>query len=101
MIPKFFYIFGEKIKISIIKQIKRGTAYGVWFESENKIQLAKTVFQKSLNEEQIEQTYFHEVTHVILDSIGEPTLSENEVFVDKFSKALYQVLKTSNYGTKE
>ena len=103
MIPKYFYIFGEKIKVSFLKAIKNkeGDAYGVWLETENKIKLAKTVFKKPLEQDQMEQTYFHELTHVILDSIGEPNLSENEIFVDKFSKALYQVLKSSNYGTRK
>lgn len=102
MIPKFFYIFSEKIKVSFLKKIKHaeGESYGVWIENENRIKLARTLFNKPLTKEQMEQTYFHEVTHAILDSIGEPELSNNEILVDKFSKALYQVLKSSEYGTK-
>lgn len=98
MIPKHFYIFGEKIKVSRLKEVCRGKAYGQWVESRNKIEIAKTVNNKTiLNDEQQEQAYFHELVHCILDNVGEPNLSDNEVLVDKLGKALHQVMKTSQY----
>lgn len=39
-------------------------------------------------------TIWHEITHAILDSLGENDLSRNESFIKKFSTLLYQVIKT-------
>ena len=97
MIPKYFYIFGEKIKISRLKEVCKGTAYGQWVESNNKIEIAKTVYKDPINDEQQEQAYFHELVHCLLQNIGEPDLCSDEVFVDKMGKALHQALKTSQY----
>lgn len=101
MIPEWFYIFGEKIKVSLLKQVNKGNDYAYWEPIKNKISVAKTAHKQILNQEQQEQSYCHELVHCILENIGEPHLSENEIFVDKFGKALHQILKSSHYGTRE
>lgn len=47
-----------------------------------------------LKEDNIELTLLHEVTHAILDTLGECKLSNNEKFVNSFSTLLHQYLKT-------
>lgn len=47
-----------------------------------------------MTEERKEQTFYHELTHAILDAIGEDDLNCNEQFVDAFSNVLYQAIKT-------
>lgn len=40
-----------------------------------------------------EKTLFHECTHIILDSIGESTLNNNEEFVERLGNAFYRLIK--------
>ena len=47
------------------------------------------------NKEQKDITYLHEVVHAILDSLEYNELSSDEDFVERFSKALHQVIKSS------
>ena len=48
-------------------------------------------------ETQIEHTYLHELTHMILIAIGKNELASDESFVDMFAGLLLQILKTSEY----
>lgn len=41
-----------------------------------------------------EATFWHEVTHCILDHLGYEDLSKNEQFVDQFGQCLRQLEKT-------
>ncbi len=41
-----------------------------------------------------EKTFYHELVHQILDSIGEEELKYNENFVEMFSQRLYEFEKT-------
>lgn len=97
IIPKHFYLFGEKIKVSILKEVDKGRLYGQSDINQNKIRIAKTVRRAILNEDQKEQTYIHELVHMILDHLGYSELSTNEEFVDRLAKCLHQALKTSEY----
>tara|TARA_R110000822_G_scaffold130577_1_gene267171 strand:+ start:1520 stop:1831 length:312 start_codon:yes stop_codon:yes gene_type:complete len=98
IIPKYFYLFSEKYRISNIKEIDNGTSFGHAVYDENKIKIAKTVHKKVIQEDQRESTYCHELMHIILDSLGKTELSQNEELVDSMGKALHQILKTSVYG---
>ena len=45
----------------------------------------------------VEQTYLHELTHMILAHMGEDELTGNEKFVNLFSELLYQAIETAKY----
>lgn len=45
-------------------------------------------------------TFYHELTHIILDSMGEFELSQNEKFVNSFSGFLTQAIRTFEYNDK-
>lgn len=46
------------------------------------------------NIESIEQSFYHELVHAILHSLGEKDLNSNEKFVDMFGTMLHQFMKT-------
>ena len=46
IIPKYFYLFSEKYRISNIKEIDNGTSFGHAVYDENKIKIAKTIHKK-------------------------------------------------------
>jgi hypothetical protein len=90
MIPKKFTIFGEEYTI---KQLLKINKDGRWGEHEPTGNIIK--IKKDLNEDQKEQVYFHELVHCILTNLSYDKLNLDEVFVDRFAKALHQILKTS------
>lgn len=94
-IPKEFFLFGEKHKVKLQKKVDKGQALGSWDPENNSIKLEKA--SKTRNQDQVEQTYIHEVVHCILDHLSYEHLSHDEKFVDVFAKALAQVLKTAKY----
>lgn len=93
MIPKYFYLFGEKIKVSQVNQIDRGKKFGECDFNKNIIRIAKT----EINQDQRESTFHHELMHMILYHLGYEELSNDEKLVDHLGKALHQVAKTSKY----
>lgn len=42
-------------------------------------------------------TYFHELVHAILSTIGDEELNKNEAFVDTFGNLLWQAFKSAKY----
>jgi hypothetical protein len=89
-IPKRFKIFGLTFKV---KQPWKVDKDGHWGEC---LIATKTIkIKRNLNKEQKEIIYLHEVTHAILDCLEYNDLSNDEDFVERFSKALHQVLTTS------
>lgn len=91
MIPTEFSILGIKYKIEYAREL--ADKLGVCDYNKAKI----TLLDDNLSSDLMEQTFWHEVVHVILDSIGEKELSDNEILVNKFSGALHQIIKTSIY----
>lgn len=47
------------------------------------------------------QTFFHEVVHAILDTMGETELSKSEKFVCTFSSFLNEAMADAVFKTKE
>jgi ssRNA-specific RNase YbeY (16S rRNA maturation enzyme) len=90
VVPKKFKIFGETIKVKRILKIDSKHSWGEYDESKNTIKIKKT-----LNKEQQEQTYCHEVVHCMLHNLGYEKLNNDEVFIDRMAKALHQILTTS------
>lgn len=89
-IPKHFSIFGLNFKVTQPHKVDSKDNWG-------ECSVAKKVIKvkRNLNKEQKEVTYLHELTHAILDCLEYNDLSNDEDFVERFSKALHQALKTS------
>jgi len=90
VIPKKFKIFGLTYKVTQPHKVDKEDNWG-----EHSIQHKRIKVKKSLNKEQKEITYLHELVHTVLDNLEYNELSSNEVFVERFSKALHQILTTS------
>lgn len=89
IIPKSFKLFGRTFKVTQPKQIDGRSSWGSCNYGKAQIKVLK-----GLSDEDKEQTYLHEITHAILDGLEYNELSDDEKFVDLFSKALHQVLTT-------
>lgn len=95
-IPKRFNLHGQTITVRyaddlIHKEDRVGGAY--YRDSIIKLQADSQSTPRS--REQIEQNFCHELTHFILDQMGEPRLRSNEKFVDLFANLLHQALNTA------
>jgi len=96
-IPETFELIGRKISVVfqddlIMEDDKVGLAnYRI-----DKVVLQPTNAGVKRPIDRIKETYFHEVTHFILEAM-ESKLFDDETFVSLFSSLLYQVLKTSEY----
>ena len=45
----------------------------------------------------LHETFWHELTHAILDSMGEHKLNNNERFVEEFSSRLAKAIQTARF----
>ena len=54
-----------------------------------------TIDTFDLTDEVIIETFYHELTHAILEALGESGLSENEALVNMIGKALLEIYLTS------
>ncbi len=90
-IPKKFKLFGSIIDVVWDnKRLNDKSLYGLSDYSRSEIILSTTHGAEDLSEDRIMDTFYHEKIHSILDAMNERELSENEKFVDVFSKLLRQ-----------
>lgn len=87
---KSFKILGKTVKIVYSKDLEdKRDCLGLWEDDKCRITI-----QQDLPQGQKEHTLWHEITHCILDSMGEEKLSKNEKFVDLFGGLLHQVVNS-------
>ena len=97
-IPKQFKLFGTTYKVVWDnKRLNDISAYGLSDYSKSEITLSTLHGVDELSEDKILDTFYHERTHAILDMMHEVDLSNNENFVDVFSKLLRQSDETAEY----
>lgn len=97
-IPKSFMLFGTTYKVVWDNmRLNDRKEYGLSDYGKTEIVLSTTIGTESLSEDRIMDTYYHERTHAILDMMGENDLSQNEKFVDVFSKLLRQADESAVY----
>lgn len=97
-IPKSFQLFGRTIDVKQVDTLFEETGWvGEANYRSQTVRLQKSGKNFNLSEDMIEHTFFHELVHHILHSLGEIELSENERFVDTFGALLHQYHKTSKY----
>lgn len=89
-IPKRLSIFGLSFKVTQPIKVDNKDNWGECSVAKKTIKV-----KRGLNKEQKEITYLHELTHAILDCLEYNDLSNDEGFVERFSKALHQALRTS------
>lgn len=97
-IPKKFKLFASTITIKYENtRLSNESIHGDVDFSDNKISLCSEYKGKPLSPSIIKDTFYHEKVHIILDSMGEHELSNNEKFVEVLSRLLRQSDETSEY----
>ncbi len=98
MIPKSFKLFASTVNVVFDnKQMNDKERYGESDYSTHTITLSTTHGVDVLSDDRIEDCFYHEKVHMILDTMHEYELSKNEKFVDQFAKLLRQSDITAEY----
>lgn len=92
-IPKKFQILGHTYKVKLLKKVNGGKDHGEVDDNKKIVRLERESTEQPLSK--VEETWLHEMVHAILDELAYHKLSDDEIFVERFSKALHQALKTS------
>jgi hypothetical protein len=112
-IPTEFVLFGNRFIVSLVPDLlKTEHIYGDANSDQRLIRLqpsGKTLIQIvdesgtnsffpiEVSKEIVIETFYHELFHIILDSIGESELSANEKFVNLIGKSMLEVYLSSEY----
>ena len=93
MIPKELSIMGCTVTVEILsdEEWQHEGAVGLYDPSRLSIKLLKT------SQQLMEHTYFHELVHCILHTIGRTKLSDDEELVDMVAGLFHQAMKTAVY----
>lgn len=97
-IPKKYKLFGTTVNVVWDnKRLNDKSVYGLCDYSKSEVILSTTHGIEELSEDRMMDTFYHERTHSILDAMNERDLSDNEKFVDVFSKLLRQADESAEF----
>lgn len=104
-VPKHFKLMGQTIQVVFLPEIfvEKDGFYGFSSYRQNQIQLRPSTSINPLTDEQICQTFCHELMHFILYHAGnaykgkEEYMHQDEGFVDLCGHLLHQALITMEY----
>ena len=100
-IPQQFNVGGQSIAVSETAQMDDNTLLGECSIVQGYLLIARTSRGKDVTAECRLNTFFHELTHLILDTMGEDELSGNEKFVNTFSSFLTEAIVSSKIETED
>lgn len=94
-IPNSFNVGGVTIDINHVERCENN-ALGNCLLAASRIEIANLCNKDTKQSESNKlNTFFHELTHIILDTMGEHELSANEKFVSTFSSFLTESIITA------
>ena len=97
-IPKSFRVFATTINIKYENERLGHEGFlGDCSVNDNQISLCGNSKGKAISLSVITDTFYHEKVHILLDSMGEHKLSQNEKFVEVFARLLRQSDKTAKF----
>lgn len=95
-IPKSFTVGGQDIEVREIERCDSG-CLGECCVAEGFVDIACTSKGREICDSVKLNTFYHELTHCILDTMGENDLSLNEKFVNTFSGFLTEAIRSFKY----
>ena len=100
-IPSKITIGGHDIEIRNVSRCDNN-ALGECHLIEGYIEIADTFYKEQKQSESSKlNTFYHELTHCILQTMGEQELSANEKFVCCFAGFLTEAMRNAEYEKKE
>ena len=99
-IPELIHIGGQDIKVEIVDTIEENKL-GQCSVYQGYIKIAGSSLGRKQGHSSQLNTFWHEVVHCILDTMGEQELSANEKFVCCFASFLCEALRNAYFVTEE
>ena len=96
-IPKSYKVGGCKIDVCLVERCDNNLV-GTAMLASGKIEIAIKYNKDGVQSEDSQRnTFYHELTHTILDTMGEFDLSKNETFVCSFSSFLTEAMQGAEF----
>ena len=97
-IPKNFQVGGQDVVVNYVDFCENGDLGNIIL-GQGEIQIANFV-TRGVEQSHTSKlnTFYHELTHAILKTMGEYELNNNEKFVCSFSSLLTEAVRSFDYG---
>ncbi len=96
-IPSEYHVGGQLIEVRRVERCDNNTV-GTSFLAGGYIEIADKCNKADTQSESCKvNTFYHELTHTILDTMGESELSGNEKFVSAFSSFLTEAMEKAYF----
>lgn len=96
-IPKSCELGGVEFTTLFIKNPENSNILRESSVFDCRIKLQELNYGQTITDKQNQNTYFHEIIHMMLDQIGEFELSKNEKFVQNMGNMLFEFLRTAEW----
>lgn len=94
-IPKSLHVGGQELEVRLVERCKNNEL-GTCCVAQGFIEIAERYNREAIVVPSVQfNTFLHELTHAILDTMGENELSANEKFVNTFSSFLAEAIRSS------
>lgn len=97
-IPSSFFVGGQKISVEMVNHLDG--SLGRCCVGAGWLRIADVFKEEHQSESSKENTFLHELVHVILDTMGRDDLSGDEVFVSSFAGFLCESLRTMSFPVR-
>lgn len=99
-IPKKFTVGGQEINVEIVERLD-GNRLGECCVARGHVAIARMFDQKNVAPPSgMLNTFFHELTHAILQTMDEQELNNNEKFVCCFASFLTEAMRSAEYESE-
>lgn len=98
-IPKLIRVGRKKYSIEVVEAMLEKKCMGRVYYPQQVIRLAKhsNVNGRRFTDAEVQDTFWHEVVHTILNDMGRHSLNSNEPFVTEFANRLTQAINTAKF----
>ena len=97
-LPKKIKVGDRWYSVEIVETMQRKAQMGYVYYGTGLIEIAKksNVTNKTYSDEEVSDTFWHELTHAILYDMGS-SLHSNEKFVTRFANRLSKAINTAKF----
>ena len=97
-IPKEYRVGGQRIEVRMVDRCD-GNSIGMEFLASGYIEIAHQYNKDRIQSEDSKvNTFYHELTHTILGTMGKKELNEDEEFVNTFASFLTEALTSAIFA---
>lgn len=98
-IPRRIRVGSKQYSVDIVETMLRKRDMARIHYDQNRIELGEfsNITGRKFKDEVMQENFWHEVVHAILDDMNEDALNRNEKFVQAFAARLAQVMRSARF----